>query len=361
MPDFSRRELIKVLLHVPLLTFIPVSAFARTGRYMHFYLPPKPFELMARHGARPGGRILVIGGIHGNEPGGYRASDVLMDVDVTRGSLLVVPRSNFTSILAFKRGYNGDMNRKFAGIAKDDPDLVSVERIKQVIRDFRPDVLLSLHDGYGFNRINSACWGQSVVIDSEEYSGFKLGEVAREVTAAVNRKIKVEKWHIPVHNTRTFDKNTHHPEQRKSLTYYSLTHCNTRAFCLEVSKQLPDLKTKVRHHLLMLEEFFKIYDVEISPDFDTLISGLRPRHYDKDEFSIDMLINDKKVNVKAGSTLRVPSASEIKMVSVNGPRGTYIVPVGVNLNWHRFFVRHDMSFIVKRDFERVASIRFVIV
>ncbi len=360
MVDYGRRELVKVLLHVPLLTVIPVSAFARTGRYMHFYLPPKPFELNVKHGAKKGGRILVIGGIHGNEPGGYRASDMLMDVDVTKGSLLIVPRSNFTSILAFKRGYNGDMNRKFAGIGKDDPDLIQVQRIKQVIRDFKPDVLLSLHDGYGFNSIDTRYWGQSVVIDAERFLGFELGDVARQVASAVNRKIKVKKWHIPVLNTRTFDRDTHHPEQRRSLTFFTLTQCHTRAFCLEVSKQLPNLKIKVRHHLLMLKEFFSIFNVEISPDFDTLISGLGLNHVKKDGFSVDMDINGKEVNVDAGSTIRVPSASEIKMLSINGPRGTFIVPSGVNLNWQRFFVRHDMSFFIKRDFERLARIRFVI-
>jgi len=87
--DYRKRELIKVLLHVPFLSVLPLNTvFASRGRYLHFYLPPKPFEFFKKQGRKRGGRLLVIGGIHGNEPGSYKTADMLTQVDVIKGSLL---------------------------------------------------------------------------------------------------------------------------------------------------------------------------------------------------------------------------------------------------------------------------------
>ena len=55
----------------------------------------------------------MIGGIQGNEPGGYLAADLLVDKKLKTGNLIIVPRANFHSILMNDRGLNGDMNRKF--------------------------------------------------------------------------------------------------------------------------------------------------------------------------------------------------------------------------------------------------------
>ena len=64
--------------------------------------------------------LLVIGGIHGNEPGAYFASSVLAQhYKIKEGSVWVLPNTNKNSIMRFKRGINGDMNRKFNKINKN--------------------------------------------------------------------------------------------------------------------------------------------------------------------------------------------------------------------------------------------------
>lgn len=63
--------------------------------------------------------LLVIGGIHGNEPGGYFAPSILAThYKILSKNLWIVPNLNKDSIIANKRGINGDMNRKFAFIKK---------------------------------------------------------------------------------------------------------------------------------------------------------------------------------------------------------------------------------------------------
>ena len=55
---------------------------------------------------------MLIGGIQGNEPGGFLSADLYADMSLEKGNLIVVPRANFYSILLNKRGPHGDMNRK---------------------------------------------------------------------------------------------------------------------------------------------------------------------------------------------------------------------------------------------------------
>ena len=72
---------------------------------------------VAIHSGQPGPRIMVLGGVHGNEPGGWLAAEAISGWDVQRGSLLVFPRVNWRSAAAFERtlpGY-GDLNRAYPG------------------------------------------------------------------------------------------------------------------------------------------------------------------------------------------------------------------------------------------------------
>ena len=97
--------------------------------------------------------MLLIGGIQGDEPGGFLAASIVAtDYNITKGSLWVVPNLNFPSIIERSRGTKGDMNRKFAHVEKDDPDYNSVMKIKDVITDKNVTLILNLHDGSGYYR-----------------------------------------------------------------------------------------------------------------------------------------------------------------------------------------------------------------
>ena len=42
---------------------------------------------------------MLIGGIQGNEPGGFLSADLYADMSLEKGNLIVVPRANFNSII----------------------------------------------------------------------------------------------------------------------------------------------------------------------------------------------------------------------------------------------------------------------
>jgi len=367
MENFGRREfIIRGLLFAAPSLFLPEVSLGRrlprryNKKWIHFTLPDISLQTHHRRGKLKGGRILLIGGIHGNEPGAYKTASILSQVELRRGELITVPRSNFLSILANVRGYNGDMNRKFAGLSKRDPDYRYVEALKQLIRETKPDVVLSLHDGFGFHVLNRRFWGECIVIDSKYYNGYNLWKVASCVSSQVNRRISNPRWKIPVFNTDTFARNTKHPEQRKSLTYFCLKECKVPAFCLEVSKQLPDLSKKVSIHLKMLREFFRIFGVETEPDIDTIISEMASARDEGSIYSVHMSINGRNLVLTSGRTIAVPSRSEITVHSVNGEGGVNVIPSSVNLNWRRFRIRRNAVLKVKNDFREIFRIKFLI-
>jgi len=337
----NRRKFIKNSAMIAGL-FTPSIAFSKTPNRHHFIMPPKPFEFFIKEGKLKGGKILIIGGIHGNEPGGYKASDILLDTEIKKGSIAILPRSNPESIFTFKRGYNGDMNRKFTNLSKKDRDYYKVNSIKNFIADFKPDVILSLHDGYGYYAKHHNQWGESIVIDEAVYNNLPLLQTA----SFVSNYLKKQGFNIPIHNTRTAEKDSHHKEQRMSLTYYALTHHNIPAFCIEGSKQ-STLQRTTTIHLLAMKKFFQLYNVEISPSFEYLISNIDKLIKPKSTQVIAYINNYKKIITKH-EIIKLPKNSEVKF-EISNNRAGGLIAKHVNVNYNSFFYRHKLDFIVKND------------
>ena len=340
----TRRNFLKY----SLFSTLSVSPLFADGNKLKIILPTKKLKYYHLKGKQKGGRVLIIGGIHGNEIGAYKAADLLIDNDLKKGELLIIPRSNFTSILANVRGYNGDMNRKFDYISKKDPDYYYVESLKEIILNYKPDVVISMHDGFGFASKYKRAWGQSVVIDELKYKNFDLYTPAKFVLDNANKYLK---YKLALINTKTFSGKIH-PEQKKALTGWCLEH-GIKAFCIEASKQLPSIKEKVYTHLTMLREFFKLYNIEFDGGNDRLVNNFDLALGDKPKLILD--VNGKKITLKNRDVLKVKKGSIIKVVEIDGKRGDFIVPVGVNLNWSSFHF-NNLTFNIKRDYKKIFSI-----
>jgi hypothetical protein len=250
------------------------------------------FTLYKKEGANPGNTLLVIGGIHGNEPGGYYAPSFLVRYyTVTKGSLWIVPNLNFDSIVKFRRGIYGDMNRKFADISKNDKDYEIVKDIQKIILNPQVDMILNLHDGHGFYRgswqnsiFNPAAWGQTCIIDQEKIKTPKfgdLGKIAKEVSSVLNTDLKKNFHYFNVKNTKTKFQDE---QMRLSLTYFAITH-NKPAFAIETSKNIQDLPTKIYYQLRAIEEFMKIVGIEYKRNFDLTIPEIK-KLLNKDDYII---------------------------------------------------------------------------
>jgi len=230
-------------------------------------------EVYHLKGEEEGKTILVVGGIQGDEPGGFTAASLLVtNYKIHKGNVWVIPNLNFNSIVKSSRGLYGDMNRKFHKIKHNDPDYYAVEDVKALIRDDKVDLVLNLHDGSGFyrekhidNRRNPNRWGQCIVIDQSylKDSEFpELEKIGAAVAKRVNNKIVNKDYQYRVRNTHTRAGNK---EMQKTLTYYALSQGKS-AFGLEVSKSFPTHE-RVFFHLNLVEEFFQHAGVKYERDF----------------------------------------------------------------------------------------------
>lgn len=220
--------------------------------------------------------LLVIGGIHGNEPGGYFAASILAThYNITSKNLWIAPNLNQQSIIENERGINGDMNRKFSSISNNDKDREIIEQIKKVILSPNVSLVLNLHDGHGFYRkenkgsiFNPNAWGQTCVIDQcklKQNQDFgNLNDIAMQVKKNINQKLLQEHHKFDVKNT-----NTKYEDEamQLSLTYFAVTH-NKPAFAIETSKNLSSLAQKVFYQLVAIEEYMHIMEIKFERDFD---------------------------------------------------------------------------------------------
>jgi hypothetical protein len=256
------------------------------------------FTLYKKEGLVKGNTLLVIGGIHGNEPGGYYAPSFLVRYyHITKGALWIVPNLNFDSIIKFRRGIYGDMNRKFAYVSKKDKDYKIVKDIQKIILSPQVDMILNLHDGHGFYRnswqnsiFNPSAWGQTCIIDQEKIKTNKfgnLGDIARKVAKTLNTDLQKNYHFFNVKNTKTKFKDE---QMRLSLTYFAITH-NKPAFAIETSKNIKDLPTKIYYQLRAIEEFMKIVGIEYTRDFQLNIATIK-KLLKKDDY---VIINDNAI------------------------------------------------------------------
>jgi hypothetical protein len=226
-------------------------------------------------GNKEGDTLLVLGGIHGNEPGGYYAPSLLSQhYKITKGHLVVIPNINFDSIIRNARGIYKDMNRKFDKISPKDPDYKTVTKLKKLITQDNIDLVLNLHDGHGFYRkkwkntiFNPRAWGQALIIDQIKIKAPKyanLDEICSSVTNSINENVFNHKHIFDVKNTETKFKDE---QMRLSLTYFAITH-NKPALAIETSKNIHDTPTKVYYQLLTIEQFMRYMGIEFERDFE---------------------------------------------------------------------------------------------
>ena len=153
--------------------------------------------LVATHSGVEGPMLLVLGGVHGNEPGGWMAADGIAEWEPARGSLLVAPRANVTAISLFERTTDalGDLNRLYPGSFDAElPMARMAAHIVDVARRYEVDVVLDLHESWGFyaergENAGTAFLGQTIT------TGPARDRVpfARLIAGRVNRQIEVER------------------------------------------------------------------------------------------------------------------------------------------------------------------------
>jgi len=340
------------------LTLVPAGAKSRTEHIVYFPHTPYELNIYKIHGRQPGATLMIIGGIQGDEPGGFLSADLYADMALEQGNLIVVPRANFNSILQFKRGVNGDMNRRFAGNNGHDMEDQIVSVLKPLIAE--STCLLNLHEGTGFYsprwegpEVNPLRYGQSVIADAERFYSprqqqwLELQAMAERVIARVNPQIQEPLYRFRFNNHRTTEPDSLHAEQRKSATYYALTGEGIPAFGIETSKDLPSTEMRVLHHRLIINAFMN--ELGIVPEMPPVSIEPPSLSY------LVIAVNDGlPVVVRDQQTLhlRVGDRIEIAHIEANYERGLCADILGLgSMNDLRksFVISAETDIVVRKD------------
>jgi hypothetical protein len=319
-------RLIKVVF---LSVFILASASvnAETVHKVYFKGEDSHLDVYFIKGANPGPTLLLLGGIQGDEPGGYLAADLYADAALKKGNLIVVPRANFVSIVKNSRGLHGDMNRKFAlDPNPTDREIMLVNIIKDLMK--KSDLFLNLHDGSGFYASswespirNPLRFGQSIIADAAEHvkadgQVIPIAGIVERILKRVNDQIPDKDHRFRFNNHMTLAENSPHKEQRLSATFHALTRVGIPAFGIETSKSITNFRLRVRYQTMVINAFLEEFGMVLET----------PKIYVEDpdlKYLVVSVNNRTPIVVRGQDVLKVERGDVVKIIHVeaNYPRG----------------------------------------
>jgi Succinylglutamate desuccinylase / Aspartoacylase family len=154
---------------------------------------PQETPLYIYGSGQPGPVLVVLGGVHGNEPGGWQAAErIQATLRPNTGALLVAPRANKLAINGLVRTTDdlGDLNRLYPGEQDGLPMARMAFEIVETLREFHATILLDLHESWAFYRDRPPSGGTAYLgqtISSRDEPGASL---ARSIVDAVNGRIR---------------------------------------------------------------------------------------------------------------------------------------------------------------------------
>lgn len=193
---------------------------------------------------KPGPTVMIVGGVHGNEPAGAAAAEIIRHWPLRNGKLVVIPRANVPALAAGKRltpnlGTNlSNLNRNYPRAGKSESprgELAAV--IWQIALDSKPDWLLDLHEGFDFNQLNDKSVGSSVIAFPLPKCTAAADLMRDAVNAAItNAELKFVRRDLPIDG---------------SLARAGGEHLKIPSMTVETTSKQPMAK-RVRQHEIMV-------------------------------------------------------------------------------------------------------------
>ncbi|MDR0454083.1 MAG: hypothetical protein LBH05_04645 [Deferribacteraceae bacterium] len=315
------------------------------------------------YGRRDGNTMLIIGGVQGDEPGGFLSADLYAGIRLEQGNLIVIPRANLKSVIMFNRGVDSDMNRLFIDNTTNTSN--DQEVVKVLIAYMKEaDIFLNLHDGRGFHNPiyinehrNPNRFGQSVIVDTDAYkcggNTLNLKSMATTVLNSINARIPDTDHHLTYFNTKTDSPDTPFKDMRKTATWYALRHFCIPAFGIESSKNIQSIELKILYHNYAVNEFMKLMD--IIPE--------NPPIYVAPAVLENALItvNGESLTVKNGDVIKIKKNDvvSVKHIETNYERGISCDILGFgNLNniGKEIPVTYSTKIVFRKDNAKFAEI-----
>ncbi len=138
---------------------------------------------------KPGPVVMVIGGIHGNETAGYKAAHQVKDLTIKKGKLLVLPDANKRAVEADRRYVKGegDLNRDFPRTSSQSGDNKLARAIYQVVKDYKVDWLMDMHEGYDYYKNKSTdSVGQTLIYYPANSTRYTVDDIVADLNKNIS-------------------------------------------------------------------------------------------------------------------------------------------------------------------------------
>jgi predicted deacylase/glutamine amidotransferase-like uncharacterized protein len=200
----------------------------------------------------PGPTVMVIGGIHGNEPAGARAAGQIRHWPIVRGRLIVVPRANVeglgenTRYLPNVPKEQRDLNRNFPGEQLEDGTRGELAAaIWLQILKHKPDWLFDLHEGYQFNSSHQPKEGRDKSVGSSiiYFKADEMDPLVRRMAAAANATV--------TDPDRMFSLLGRGPK-KTGMVNAAIRHLKIKGMILETTYQYQRLSVRTKQHRAMM-------------------------------------------------------------------------------------------------------------
>ncbi len=266
-----------------------------------------PYETKAIiRSAGPGPTVLLLGGIHGNEPAGARAVGQIARWTLRRGTLVCVPRANVPALDKGQRRMPGlprdaaDLNRQFPAADGEGPRGVLATALWEFIQEIKPDWVLDCHEGYDFTQENPKSVGSSII-------AVNLGEArryARRMLDPVNARIDAKTRRFVLKKNPVIG----------SLIRSAHDRLGIPGMILETTTKDQRLPKRVRQHRLMVRRFL-LDQRMVAGESDRVIPERAP-----DGDVRVAVLDDVGCNVRGVRALEraLRSSSEVRLRRVDG-------------------------------------------
>lgn len=195
--------------------------------------------------------VLIVGGMHGNEPAGAQAASAIAQWPIVRGRLVVIPRANTLGLDQQTRYVPGvedsqrDLNRNFpkrGGPHEARSDLA--KSIWAFIRKLDPDWLIDLHEGYDYHQINKDSVGSSVIHTTDPPSA----KAARLMLDTVNATIERDEHKLVSLSKGPID---------SGMARAAIERLGAKGIILETTSKNQPLALRIKQHHIMVHVLLK--------------------------------------------------------------------------------------------------------
>ncbi|MDJ0974082.1 MAG: succinylglutamate desuccinylase/aspartoacylase family protein [Planctomycetota bacterium] len=192
-------------------------------------------------GKADGPTILLVGGVHGDEPAGALAAEQIRHWPLRAGRLVIVPRANVSALAAGRRRTPGvakelgDLNRNFPRAGREEgPRGERSTALWKLAVELQPDWVVDLHEGSDFRIRNPKSVGSTVI----HTYGARTRVAAELMVRAVNTIIQGPTWHwVPLRQPIN-----------GSLARAAHEHLGARSFIVETTTKGQARSRRVRQH-----------------------------------------------------------------------------------------------------------------